>query len=91
MKKSKTTINEVDGWAIFFNFLITRNNINIGKHFTNVETIWHPEWEHFKILRDGTIYNLVENDTVVYHSTSIETVRMELIERFHFYELGKKT
>lgn len=52
---------------------------------TDIQVIWHPEWRHFKIAKLCDTYLLLEADKLIFHSDLLETVRMELIERFHFY------
>ena len=53
--------------------------------------IWFPEWEHFKIVKLNHVYQLFEAKQLVFHNKSLETVKAELIERFHFYEIQKPT
>jgi len=52
------------------------------------EVIWFPEWKHFKIIKVNNIYRLFESGQLVFQSLSLETVKTELFERFHFYEIG---
>jgi hypothetical protein len=53
----------------------------------DVQVIWHPEWKHFKIVELNGMYLLFEKHKMLFHSPSIETVKSELIEQFHFYKL----
>ncbi|TWI96809.1 hypothetical protein JN11_03922 [Mucilaginibacter frigoritolerans] len=57
----------------------------------NTQTIWYPEWRHFKIIRINEEFLLFEKNRMVFRSSSYDVVKNSLIERFHFYELEQKT
>lgn len=52
--------------------------------------IWYPEWEHFKIVKVNDWYLLFDNHVMVYRNHSLETVKSELVEHFHFFDRAKK-
>lgn len=54
------------------------------------EQIWYPEWKHFKVMKINKVFVLLDKNKIVFHSTCYGVVKMNLIERFHFYELSQK-
>ena len=82
MKQLKITKNEVDNKYIYFHSL-TEYPAILNK-IIDTQVIWHPEWQHFKIVRLNNVYLLFEKRKMLFHNTSIETVKNELLERSHF-------
>jgi len=66
-------------------FKRSRKPLNSGPKNLEFEKIWFPEWLHFCIIRISAFYFLFDGNKLAYHSLSLESVKTELVERFHFY------